>query len=94
MEANKIIRDRRLWIITIILFLLLLTFFDKNNFIDRFKLKEQIRELETQRDYYLQKIAEDSAIIEQLKSDEFLEKYAREHYMMKREGEEIFLIEE
>lgn len=94
MEANKIIRDRRLWIITIILFLLLLTFFDKNNFIDRFKLKEQIRELETQRDYYLQKIAEDSAIIEQLKSDEFLEKYAREHYMMKREGEEIFLLEE
>ena len=94
MDANKIIRDRRLWIITIILFLLLLTFFDKNNFIDRFKLKEQIRELETQRDYYLQKIAEDSAIIEQLKSDEFLEKYAREHYMMKREGEEIFLIEE
>ena len=94
MEANKIIRDRRLWIITIILFLLLLTFFDKNNFIDRFKLKEHIRELETQRDYYLQKIAEDSAIIEQLKSDECLEKYAREHYMMKREGEEIFLLEE
>ena len=92
--ANKIIKDRRLWLITIVVFVLLLTFFDKNNFIDRHKLKEQIRELESQRDYYQARIAEDSLLLERLKDDDFLEKYAREHYLMKRNGETVFIIPE
>ena len=48
--------------------------------------------LEEQRDYYLQKIAEDSTILENLKDDRYLEQYAREHYLMKRKDETIYLL--
>ena len=91
---NGMLRDRRLWLITIAVFLLLITVFDRNNLLDRWKLKQQIRELERQRTYYLEKIAEDSTLIERLKNDAFLEQYAREHYLMKRRGEQIYNVPE
>lgn len=78
---------------TIIVFVLLLTFFDRNNFLDRIKLKQQIRELEEQRDYYLERIAEDSTIIERLKDNDYLEQFAREKYLMKEDGDVVFIIE-
>lgn len=89
----KIWRDKRLWIVTIVAFAVLLVFFDRNNLIDRNKLKHQIRELEGQRDYYLGRIAEDSLVIERLKDDAYLEQYAREHYLMKRDSDVVFVIE-
>ena len=48
--------------------------------------------METQKDYYQNKITEDSTILENLKDDRFLEQYAREHYLMKREDETIYLL--
>lgn len=91
---NKIIKDRRLWFITIGIFILLIVFFDRNNLIERGKLKKQISELETRRDYFLDKIEEDSTVLEQLKNNDYLEQYAREHYLMKREGEVVYIITE
>ena len=91
---NGVLRDRRLWIITIVVFLLLITVFDRNNLLDRWKLKQQIRELEQQKKYYLEKIVEDSTLIERLKNDAFLEEYAREHYLMKRQDEQIYIVPE
>ena len=68
--------------ISIIIFILLITVFDKNNLIEVWKL------------YYQQKITQDSTILENLKDDTFLERYAREHYLMKRQGETIYIIKE
>lgn len=90
--ANRIVKDRRLWILTMAVFVLLLLFFDRNNVMDRIRLKNRIKELEVQRDYYLERIREDSIVIERLKDDDFLEKYAREHYLMKKEDDEVFII--
>ena len=78
----------------IIIFILLITVFDKNNLIEVWKLNQQLNELESQRDYYQQKITQDSTILENLKDDVFLERYAREHYLMKRQGETIYIIKE
>ncbi len=91
---KKLFKDRRLWYITIAVFILLISVFDKNNLIEAWRIKQQIKELEEQRDYYQQKIQEDSTLLENLKDDQFLEKFAREHYLMKRSGETIYLIEE
>ncbi len=91
--ANNILKDRRLWLITIVVFILLLTFFDRNNFLERGKLKARINELETQKAYYLEKIEQDSTVIQRLKDNDYLEQYAREHYLMRREGDEVFIIE-
>lgn len=92
---NKILKDRRLWIVTIILFVIFIAFFDPGrNLIDRMRLKEEIKELEGQRDYYQQKIISDSTLIENLKDDDFLEQYAREKYLMKREGDVVYIVPE
>ena len=93
-SVNKFLKDRRLWMISIIIFILLITVFDKNNLIEVWKLNHQLNELESQRDYYQQKITQDSTILENLKDDTFLERYAREHYLMKRQGETIYIIKE
>ena len=93
-SVNKFLKDRRLWMISIIIFILLMTVFDKNNLIEVWKLNQQLNELESQRDYYQQKITQDSTILENLKDDVFLERYAREHYLMKRQGETIYIIKE
>ncbi|EHB91817.1 FtsB family cell division protein [Alistipes indistinctus] len=93
-SVNKFLKDRRLWMISIIIFILLITVFDKNNLIEVWKLNQQLNELESQRDYYQQKITQDSTILENLKDDTFLERYAREHYLMKRQGETIYIIKE
>lgn len=90
---NKILKDRRLWIVTIILFVIFVAFFDPGrNLIDRMRLKEDIHELREQRDYYLEKITADSTLIENLKSDDFLEQYAREKYLMKRDGDVVYIV--
>ena len=75
-SVNKFLKDRRLWMISIIIFILLITVFDKNNLIEVWKLNQQLNELEN------------------LKDDAFLERYAREHYLMKRQGETIYIIKE
>lgn len=89
--TKKLFSDRRLWIITIVLFVLLIAVFDKNNLIESSKLRGQINELEAQKVYYQEKITADSMLLENLKDDIFLEEYAREHYMMKRKGEAIYI---
>ena len=48
--------------------------------------------LEREKALYEEKIARDSALIEQLKQDDFLEQYAREHFHMQRKGEKVYII--
>ena len=48
---NKILKDRRLWIITIIVFVIFIAFFDPGrNLIDRMRLKEDRKELEKKKE--------------------------------------------
>lgn len=77
--------------ISIVIFVLLITVFDKNNLIEAWRLKQYLNELEAQKVYYQEKITQDSTLLENLKDDDFLERYAREHYLMKRDGEVIYV---
>ena len=89
---GKFFNDRRLWVITIAVFVLVVAVFDKNNLIEAWRLRQKINELEAQKEYYQQKITEDSTILENLRDDDFLERYAREHYLRKRKDETIYLL--
>ncbi len=53
-----------------------------------------ISRLEDERDEYRRSIAEDSTLLEQLRYDEYLERYAREHFRMQRGNEDVYIIEE
>ena len=90
--VGKFFKDRRLWLISIVVFGLLIVVFDKNNLIEAWRLKQKINALEVQETYYRQKIAEDSTVLVNLKNDRDLEQYAREHYLMKRKEETIYLV--
>ena len=89
---KNIFKGKRFVIIALILFLVLVTFVDKNNLLDSWRLHRKIKTLEEQREFYLHKIEEDSLVLENLKNNAFLERYARENFYMKREGETIYVI--
>lgn len=61
--VGKFFKDRRLWLISIVVFGLLIVVFDKNNLIEAWRLKQKINALEVQETYYRQKIAEDSTVL-------------------------------
>lgn len=72
---------------------MLIIFVDRNNYLDRAETKREIEELRTQRDYYLKRISEDSIEIAKLRNDAYLEKYAREHFLMRRDSDVVYVLE-
>ena len=82
------------YILTLLVFFVWILFFDQNNLVDRFISQRQIRQLERDNQYFRDRIRKDSTRMNELKTDnENLEKFAREQYLMKRENEDIFIIE-
>ncbi|MEO9964276.1 MAG: septum formation initiator family protein [Reichenbachiella sp.] len=76
-------------------FLVWMLFFDTNDLYSQYQLRQKVRELESQETYYLQKIEEVNADREALTSDmELLERFAREKYYMKKDGEDLFVVVE
>lgn len=68
-------------------------FFDSNSWLVHHELNKEINELKSNKTYYEKEIKDDRGIIEQLSNDEGLERYAREKYFMKRQNEDVFIIE-
>ena len=79
--------------IIIILFIIWMIFFDSNSLIINNELDNDINELDNQKSYYEKEIAKDNIELQLIQSDSGLEKYAREKLFMKKDNEEIFLIE-
>ena len=70
-------------------------FLDSNDLINRFQLSAKQRSLENEKEYYVEKIREvEKDRAELMGTPELLEKFAREKYLMKRESEDLFIIEE
>jgi cell division protein FtsB len=68
-------------------------FFDQNNVVDRMKMSKEIRQLEADREYYLEQIQKDSLRYQELTTDkDNLEKYAREQFFMKKADEDVFVV--
>jgi cell division protein DivIC len=70
-----------------------LIFLDNYSYFEHRILDKEIQELEDNKEYYIQEIKKDSTSIKQLKNAEQTEKYAREKYFMKRDDEDIYIIE-
>ncbi|MDR2037102.1 MAG: septum formation initiator family protein [Bacteroidales bacterium] len=81
--------------LSFIVFFVWIVFFDSNNLIERTVSLNRVHQLEKDKIYYENKIREDHAKLDELKSNpENLEKFAREQYLMKKENEDIFIISE
>ena len=86
-------RYRNKFFIATIIFIVWIAFFDDDNLVERFQNLMEIRQLKQDKEYYIEKIAEDSERLKELKTNkENLEKYAREQYLMKKDNEDVFVI--
>ena len=79
--------------VIIILFIIWMIFFDSNSLIIHNELNNDINELYEQKSYYEKEIVKDNIELKLIQSDSGLEKYAREKLFMKKDNEEVFLIE-
>ena len=68
-------------------------FLDSNSVVVNIKLKSQINDLENKINQLQKEIEIDKKLITSLKNLDSLEKYGREKHFMKKQNEEIFIIE-
>ncbi|MDR2915349.1 MAG: septum formation initiator family protein [Tannerella sp.] len=82
------------WVVTII-FLAITFFIGDSNLYNRYKYDEKIRSLESEINRYKKEIEQNKKKIEELQTDKVgLEQFAREEYLMKKENEDVFIVEE
>jgi len=78
---------------TIIAFIVWVGFFDRNDFFSQYSYRQELKKLQSDKAYYIAEIEKNKIDMKELTSDpEHLEKYAREHYLMKRDNEDVFMI--
>lgn len=83
------------YFITTFCFLCWMTFMDSNDLISRFQMGSKLRALENEKEYYLEKMQEVERDRKELMTNQqLLEKFAREKYLMKKESEDVFIIQE
>ena len=82
-----------LYILISVVFFIWIFFIDSNSILVHIKLNKEISELKERKDILESQIQMDKKIISNLQNPDSLEKYAREKLYMKKENEEIFIIE-
>lgn len=86
--------SKNFYFLAIFAFLVWMLFVDSNDLLSRFKLSRRLHTLEGEKEYYQQKIKEVEKDREELMTNkELLEKFAREKYLMKKETEDVFIIQ-
>ena len=83
------------YLVTSVFFIVWMLFFDQR---DYFQLKDrqaELNKLEAKKRYYVREIEKTKKELEDLQHNPAaLEKFAREHYLMKKDGEDIYIIED
>ncbi len=82
------------WIAVTGIILLLTALVAGRNLLHAIRTKREIRALEREKQSYLEKIEQDSTLVEQLQYDDYLEEYARERFRMQRRDEQVYIVEE
>ena len=77
------------YVIILTTFIVWMLFFDENSYLTHREFNKEIDKLNSEKEYYNEKIKHDKALIEKLKNKEELEKFAREEYHMKKDNEDI-----
>lgn len=81
------------YVLVIIFVTVWLLFLDNYSYLEHRTLNKELRELQDNKEYYINEIKKDSLAIKQLKNTDQTEHYAREKYFMKRENEDVYIIE-
>jgi cell division protein FtsB len=83
------------FVLASILFVGWMLFFDHNNLFLHFQYRAELNELKQSKQYYKNQIEQTKKDIDLIKTNPlWLEKVAREQYLMKRDNEDVFLVRE
>jgi len=89
----KILRNK--YISSVIVFVIWISFFDRNDLITQFDRKHELQKLETSKEFYEKEIATTKKDLMDLNNNPaVLEKFAREKFYLKKPNEEIFIIDD
>jgi cell division protein DivIC len=88
---KSFLSNKYVWVL--LFFIVWMLFLDNYSYFDHRFLNQQIDELETNKNYYQDEIAKDQKSIQLLKNPNQIEKYAREKYFMKKDSEDIYIVE-
>jgi cell division protein FtsB len=81
------------YVFVFLFFAVWMLFLDNYSYLEHRVLNKELNELETNKNYYLDEIKKDCLDIKRLNNPDQIEKYAREKYYMKRDSEDIYIIE-
>lgn len=62
--------------------------------LESIRVRNEIRRLSNRKEMLEQQIREDSTLLQNLRDPDFLERFAREKYLMRKEGEDVYIINE
>jgi cell division protein FtsB len=85
------LKNKYVWVL--LFFCVWMLFLDNYSQLEHRVLNKEIKELETNKKYYQDEIRKDQQQINALKDPNQVEKYAREKYYMKRQNEDIYVID-
>ena|SRR5215211_7385632 len=82
------------YIITLIAFVVWMIFFDAKDILTQRERDSELRQLKESKAYYTAEIAKERKALDELKfNPAAIEKYAREKYLMKRDNEDLFIVQ-
>lgn len=91
---NKYLKPfKNIYVLVLFVFIIWMLFFDAHSWLFHRELNKEIEELEYQKEHYKNEIAKDNKAIKELSTEEGIERAARENYYMKKDNEDIFIIE-
>ena len=85
---------RNKYLVATIAFIVWMVFFDKNDFFEQQDRRQHLQKLEDSKRYFTEEILKERKFSEELKNNPaVIEKIAREKYLMKRDNEDVFIIQ-
>lgn len=87
----KFLSNKYVWVL--LFFTVWMLFLDNYSYFDHRILDNEIQELEDNKQYYKDEIRKDQQQIKKLQNPDEIERYAREKYYMKKDSEDIYIIE-
>jgi hypothetical protein len=83
------------YLIVAVFFVVWMIFFDQNSYFIHKELNKEIKELNHDKKYYTEKLEKESIQIHRMKTNvDEIERVAREKHYLKKEDEDVFIIEE
>lgn len=86
---------RNKYVIALAAFIVLMLFIDHNNFFAQLEHRRQLNDLVASKNFYQQQIDETKKNLADLQNNSAaLEKFAREKFLLKKDNEDIFVVDE